>query len=220
MSVGRARRLAGHPGRMGLFALAVAAAPAALPAQTIEVGAGIARGGSPPRALADDGCAVLTAWAGEGRGGLRFSRAASLEGTVAYHFASGETCGPSRAPAPPTGPFEVTDRARPGSGYPFFTSDLRLAFEPSSPSGPIWLRAFGGYGRMWGPDVGYWLAGGGLVFGGQLEAVLDFEWNWFDVPFDDILRMYEDGVLISESTTSGETSHTQFRIKAGVRWRP
>ena len=150
---------------------------------------------------------------------LRFSRAVRLEGNVGYQWESGVTCADPLGPPPATGPFEDTRRTRPDAGYPFFSSDLRLAFEPSSPSGSIWLRAFGGYGRMWSKDIGYWLAGGGLVYGGGLETVVDFEWNWFDVPFEDTTRVFQNGILVSESMSRGTTLHSEFRIKAGFRFR-
>ena len=83
----------------------------------------------------------------------------------------------------------------------------------------MWLRAFGGYGRMWSKDIGYWLAGAGLVFGSQLTTVLDFEWNWFDEPFVTTTQSFMDGVLVGEASVPEERSRSTFRIKAGFRWR-
>ena len=182
----------------------------------LELGVGVARNGSPTSALSEAGCAADTGWTIEGRGGLRFSRAVRLEATTGYNFDTGVSCSDPVGP-PAMGPFEQNMRLRPAGGYAFLSSDARLSFEPSSPAGAVWFRVFGGYGRMWEPGVGYWLAGGGLVFGGNVETVLDFEWNWFDLPFTDTVRTFEDGVLISEQTSSGETSHSELRIKAGFR---
>ena len=199
--------------------MSVAVQPVCAQGLPLEVGIGVARNGSPPAVLSDDGCGADVGWAAEGRVGLRFSRAVRLEGNLGYHFEGGVSCADPVAPAPATGPFEDTQLMVPDAGYPFFSTDARLAFEPSSPAGRIWLRAFGGYGRMWSKDIGYWLAGGGLVYGGRLETVVDFEWNWFDVPFEETARVFQDGVLVSESMRRGSTSHSEFRIKAGLRLR-
>lgn len=204
----------------GLLAGAALAVPGGSAAQDLEVGLGIARTQDPVPGLSDAACPAEKTWAAEGRAALRFSAAAALEGTFGYQFENAGECEDEVPPVPPTGPFEQVLMRNPEAGYPFVSTDLRLAFEPSSPGGPIWLRAFGGYGRMWGKDIGYWLAGAGLVFGGQLEALLDFEWNWFDVAFETTTRRFEDGVLTEEVVTQGEDGHSTFRIKAGVRWRP
>lgn len=193
-------------------------APAGAAGQTLEAGVGIARTQNPVSALSDAMCPAERTWAGEGRAGVRFSRIVALEGTVAYHWESaGEDCA---EPVPGSGPFERTTMRAVEAGYPFLSTDARLAFEPSNPSGRIWFRAFGGYGRMWSKDVGYWLAGAGVVFGGQLEALLDFEWNWFDLPTETIVESYLDGALIDEQTEVSDMSHSTFRIKAGLRFRP
>lgn len=210
------RRLSALPASLAL----TLSLPACAVAQGIEVGLGFARTQNPVPALSDAMCPAEKTWAAEGRGALRFSAAVALEGTLGYHFENAGDCVNEVPPVPPTGPFEQVFDRNPDAGYPFLSTDARLAFEPSSPSGHIWLRAFGGYGRMWAKDIGYWLAGAGLVFGGRLEALLDFEWNWYDVGFETTTRRFEDGVLQEEIVTHGESSHSTFRIKAGLRWRP
>jgi len=192
--------------------------PAAGIGQSLEVGVGLARTQNPVASLSDEMCPAEKTWAGEGRAAVRFSQVIALEGTVAYHWENAGEC--VEDPVPATGPFERTSMRATEAGYPFLSTDARLAFEPSNPSGYIWFRAFGGYGRMWSKEVGYWLAGSGVVFGGQLEALLDFEWNWFDLPTETVTQSYLDGVLIDEQTEVSDMSHSTFRIKAGLRLRP
>jgi len=204
---------------IGVVALMIFGAPVGLVGQGIELGLGFSRVRNPPAELFDSSCPASRSWSSDGRASLRFSRAVALEGTVGYNFETGDQCRPDPVTVPRTGPFEQSSRTTPG-GFPFVTTDLRLAFEPSNPSGPIWLKAFGGYGRMWSKDIGYWLAGGGLVFGGQLQSVLELEWNWFNIPFDETTRQFLDGVQIGTSQRSGETSHNTFRVRGGFRWRP
>lgn len=197
------------------------AAPRAATGQAPEFGVGVARTQNPVETLSDELCPAEKTWAAEGRAGLRFSRAIALEGTVGYQWENADECANGLVPPiPDTGPHERTTTDHPAAGYPFVSTDMRLAFEPSNPSGHIWFRAFGGYGRMWSKDVGYWLAGAGVVFGGQLEALLDFEWNWFDLPFVATTESYVDGVLVDERVETGDTGHSTFRIKAGLRFRP
>ncbi len=206
---------------LALCAVLGAGTPTVASAQALEVGAGIARTQNPVKALSDAMCPAAKTWAGEGRVAYRFSRAAAIEGTVGYHWEkAGDECEDPVPPVPVSGPFERTLTESPAAGYPFVTTDARLAFEPSTPSGPIWLRAFGGYGRMWSKDIGYWLAGAGLVFGGELEAMLDFEWNWYDVPIETTAESYQDGVLVDAQTEASDMGHSTFRIKAGIRFRP
>lgn len=185
-----------------------------------EVGAGVAMTTNPVETLSDALCPAGNTWATEGRLAWRFSRAVALEGSTAVHWEFAEDCVtilPPPDPLPP-GPFERTLRDYP-DGYPFTTSDVRLAFEPSSPSGTTWFRAFGGWGYMWGKEMPYWLAGGGVVFGSRIRFVLDAEWKWFDVPFDTTTQTFLDGVLISEEEGTGEESHSTFSVKLGFRLR-
>ena len=211
--------------RSSVFALA--AAPLltgtlqAQGASGLEVGAGVAMTTNPVETLSDAICPAGRTWATEGRLAWRFSRAVSVEGNTALHWESaGEDCENGLVPpVPQEGPFERTLRDYP-DGYPFTTSDVRLAFEPSSPSGSTWFRAFGGRGYMWGKEIGYWLAGGGVVFGSRIRLVLDAEWKWFDVPFDSTTQSFLDGVLISEVEGTGEESHNTFAVKLGFRLRP
>jgi len=199
-------------GLLGFFAL-----PDSLSAQSpFEAGVGVARNPSPPAVLSDDGCAADLAWTAEARGGLRISRAVRIEGLVGYNFEQNVRCSDPLA-TPVSG--EQSLQTSPEAGYPFWSSDIRLAFEPSSPAGSFWLRGFGGYGRMWGKGIGYWLAGAGVVFGGNLETVLDLEWNWFDVPFEQTVRVFQNSVVVSETVTTGSTSQSEFRVKAGFRLR-
>jgi hypothetical protein len=173
---------------------------------------------NPVEALSDETCPAGTTWASEGRLAWRFSRAVALEGSTALHWESADDC-TDVGPPLPLGPFERTVRDYP-DGYPFTTSDVRLAFEPSSPSGTTWFRAFGGWGYMWGKEIGYWLAGGGVVFGRRIRFVLDAEWRWFDVPFDSVTQNFLDAVLISEEVVdTGEESHNTFTVKLGFRLR-
>ena len=204
---------------VGTVALGALLAPTALAGQGLEFGLGFSRIRNPPADLFDSSCPASHSWSSDGRASLRFSRAVALEGTVSYNWANGDQCVDDPVLVPPTGPFESTTRATPG-GFPFVTTDLRLGIEPSNPSGSMWLKAFGGYGRMWSKDIGYWLAGGGLVFGGQLQTVLELEWNWFNVPFDETTRQFMDGVEVGTSQRSGATSHNTFRVRGGIRWRP
>ncbi|MDX1576867.1 MAG: hypothetical protein R3266_00215 [Gemmatimonadota bacterium] len=209
------------PGFAFLLALgcSLSASPAVAQGLPLELGVGVARAGDPAADLSDDGCAADEVWTGEARGGLRFSRAVRLEATAGLHFESDVRCA-TPAPAPPTGPFSRTEVVSPEAGYPFLSTDARLGFEPSTPSGPVWLRAFGGYGRMWGKGIGYWLAGGGLVFGGGLQTLVELEWLWFDVPVEEVTRTFLDAVPVSETVTPREISHRTFRLKLGFRWRP
>ncbi|MFV1986471.1 MAG: hypothetical protein ACC682_04280 [Gemmatimonadota bacterium] len=195
--------------------------PGTLLAQGLELGGGLTRMTNPPPALFEPGndCPPSQSWAGEGRIAFRFSRVVSIEGTGGYNWASSDFCVLPPAAIPPSGPHSVSARTTPG-GFPFFTSDARLAFEPSSPSGPMWLRVFGGYGVMWGKDTRYWLAGGGLVLGQEIQTVIEAEWNWFDLPYDQTTLNYQDGALVSTEKTSGSTSHNTFRLRAGFRWSP
>ena len=213
----RAGRARGMSAGAALLLLLVA--PGGVTGQRAELGLGISRIQNPPDALFDTSCPPSRSWSGDGRVSYRFSRAVALEGTVGYNWETGDQCVIEPEVVPPTGPFERATRVTP-TGFPFVTTDVRMGFEPSNPSGSIWLKAFGGYGRMWSKDIGYWLAGGGLVFGGRIESVLEFEWNWFDIPFDETTEQFLDGILVGTSEGSGETSHTTFRIRAGVRWRP
>lgn len=209
--------------RTGWVGVIVAAAagllsvPGASMAQSpFEAGFGVARNSSPPSELSDMGCAADVGWAAEGRGSFRFSRAVAIEGVLGYNFEQAVRCS---APLDPPVSGERSFQTSTEAGYPFWSSDIRLAFEPSSPAGNMWLRAFGGYGRMWGKGTGYWLAGGGLVFGGNVQTVLDLEWNWFDLPFEETTQVFQNSAVVSESSTFGSTSHSEFRIKAGFRLR-
>lgn len=204
------------------FALLVPfATPSSAGAQTppIELGIGVSRISSPAQTLSDTGCAADNVWTPEGHVGFRFSRAFAVQTVTGLNLETGVSCSDPADP-PAAGPGEQVILSSAASGYPFLQSDLRLAFEPSSPSGPIWLRAYGGYGRMWSKDIGYWLAGGGVVFGAKVESVIDFEWNWFDVPFDETTRTFQDGVQVSETTVARTDSHRTFRLRAFFRWRP
>jgi hypothetical protein len=205
----------------GLALVALGSTPSSTSAQTppIELGIGVSRISSPVAKLSDTGCAADNVWAPEAHVGFRFSRAFAVQTVTGMNLETGVNCADPFEP-PATGPGEQIVVSSEASGYPFLQSDLRLAFEPSSPSGPIWLRAYGGYGRMWSKDIGYWLAGGGVVFGAKVESVIDFEWNWFDVPFDRTTRTFQDGVQVSEATASGSDSHRTFRLRAFFRWRP
>ena len=152
--------------------------------------------------------------------GLRFSRIASIEANTAYSWANTNTCILQPEPIPPTGEFTARSRTTPG-GYPSWSSDLRLVFESPEPRTSLWLRAFGGYGWMWSMDnIGYWMAGGGLVFGGRLQTIIEAEWNWFSVPYAQTTRTYQDGTLVSTDLTAGSTSHSMFRLRAGFRLVP
>lgn len=209
-------------GRRGILVAGVASlVPVVAAAQDLEMGVGIARTQNPVQTLSTSICPAGKTWALEGRGGLRFSRIVALEGTVGYQFEKvGECADGSIPPIPSTGPFQQMLTTYPEAGYPFVSTDARIAFEPSSPSGPIWLRAFGGYGRVWSKGMGYWLAGAGLVYSAEIDALLDFEWNWFDEPFDEVTRDFLDGALIGEESIRLGRSQSTFRIKAGFRWRP
>lgn len=204
-----------------LALVALVTAPPSASAQTppIELGLGVSRISSPVQTLSDTGCAADNVWAPEAHVGFRFSRAFAVQTVSGMNFETGVKCSDPADP-PATGPGEQIVLSSDASGYPFLQSDLRLAFEPSSPSGPIWLRAYGGYGRMWSKDIGYWLAGGGVVFGAKVESVIDFEWNWFDVPFDETTRTFQDGIQVSETTVARTESHRTFRLRAFFRWRP
>lgn len=183
----------------------------------LELGAGVALTTDPAKVLSDTTCPADRTWATEGRIAWRFSRAVAVEGGTAIHWENAKGCtetGPP--PVPPAGPHERTLREYSG-GYPFTTSDIRLALEPSSPTGSTWFRLFGGRGFMWGKDIGYWLTGGGVVFGRGLKFLLDAEWKWFDVPFESITQTFLDGNLISEEQGAGEESHTTFAVKLGIR---
>ncbi len=212
------RRLVGAGALVAAALTGMTSFPDALLAQGLEVGGGFARLTNTPPELFTPGndCPPSQSWAGEGRIAYRFSRVVSIEGTGGYNWASSDFCVLAPAPIPPSGPHSVSARDNPG-GFPFFSSDARLAFEPSSPSGSMWLRAFGGYGVMWGKETQYWLAGGGLVMGQQLRTVIEIEWNWFDLPFTETTVNYQDGQLISTDRTSGSTSHTTFRLRAVFR---
>ena len=214
-----ARLVAGVPAVLGLLGLL--GAPRAAIAQGWELGGGFAQVTNPPADLFDPGndCPPSKNWAGEGRIALRFSRAVSLEGTGGYHWASNDYCVLAPEPIPDTGPYSTTSRYTPG-GFPFVTTDARLAFEPSSPNGSMWLRAFGGWGVMWSKEANYWLAGGGLVISGRVTTIFEVEWNWFSIPYEETTDHYVDGVLVSSETASGNTSHGTFRLRAGFRWRP
>jgi len=199
----------------GVLGLAMLS-PVAAAGQMIEVGGGISQIRNPPPELFH-GCKGSRAWAADARAGLRFSRAFSLAGTFARNWGSEGDC---QAFEPPdAGPFDRVTRVG-TDGLPYWSTDARLNFEPSSPSGNIWLKAFGGYGRMWGPDTGYWLAGGGLVFGAAIQSVIEFEWNWFSLPYAETTQSYVDGTLISEDVVEGDASRSTFRIRAGFRWHP
>lgn len=202
------------------IATVLLAIPAGASAQ-LEVGGGFAQVTNTPPELFEpqNQCPPSRNWVGEGRLAYLFSRAARLEVTGGYHWASSDFCSVSPPPPPETGPGSITTRNNEG-GFPFFSTDARLAFEPSSPSGPMWLRAFGGYGVMWSKDVGYWLAGGGLVLGQQVQTVFEVEWNWFSMPFTETTLNFQDGVLVSTDTTTGSTSHSTFRLRAAFRWSP
>lgn len=194
--------------------------PQRLEAQAPLVGFGLTRSTNAPLALFDeDDCPGATAWSGEGGIGLRFSRIASLELNAAYHWSHPNTCIVGPPTIPPTGEFSYFERDTRG-GYPFWSSDARLVFESPDPRTSAWLRAFGGYGRMWVKDIGYWLAGGGLVFGGRLQTIIEAEWNWYSIPFEQTTFNYVDGVLVSTDVTNGSTSHSQFRLRAGFRLSP
>ncbi|MDX1396079.1 MAG: hypothetical protein R3195_16975 [Gemmatimonadota bacterium] len=216
MGIGRAGAcLVGLLLSLGLFG-----GPRIASAQGFEFGGGLAQVTNPPAELFEPGnaCPPSKSWAGEGRIAYRFSRAVSLEGTGGYNWASNQFCVLGPEPVPANGPFTVAERTNDG-GFPYFSTDARLAFEPSSPSGPMWLRVFGGWGAMWSKDTQYWLAGGGLVIGGQVTTVFEAEWNWFDLPYVETLDSYQDGALVSSDSTTGQTGHTTFRIRAGFRWR-
>lgn len=197
------------------LALAVPALAQGLP---LEFGVGVSRNSSPPPELSEQWCAADVAWAAEGRVGLRLSRSLRLEATGGYHFEGGVSCAIPDQTIPPIGPFELVERTGPEDGFPLLSTDARVSFEPSQPAGGVWFRAFGGYGRMWDVGEGYWLAGGGLVFGGPITAVLELEWNWFDLPFDETVRTFQDGILTSMTSSQGTTSHGEMRIRAGFRF--
>ncbi len=198
-------------------ALLMAGSARAQAARGFEVGAGVAMTTNPVEALSDEVCAAGKTWATEGRLAWRFSRVVALEGSTAVHWeVTGGECRADEVLVPQEGPFERTLRDYP-DGYPFTTSDVRLAFEPSSPSGTTWFRAFGGWGYMWGKEIPYWLAGGGVVFGSRIKFVLDAEWKWFDVPFDSITQSFLDGALISEEITgAGEESRRAHSPTSGL----
>jgi hypothetical protein len=187
--------------------------------QALELGGGFAQVRNPPPELFESICPASRSWAGDGRIGLRFSRAFSLEGQVTHNFETGDQCVAEPEVPPDTGPFERVTRET-GAGFPYWTTDARLNFEPSSPSGNIWLKAFAGYGRIWDFDTGYWLVGGGIVFAAAIESVIEFEWNWIDVPFTETTEEFLNGALVSEETLTGHTSHSTLRIRAGFRLRP
>lgn len=193
--------------------------PAGAAGQTLEIGGGFAQIRNPPPELFESTCPPSRSWAGDARLGLRFSRAFSIEGQMTYDFETGDQCDAEPEPPPATGPFERVTREA-GGGFPYWTTDARLSFEPSSPSGNIWLKAFAGYGRIWDFDTGYWLAGAGVVFAATIESVIEFEWNWIDVPFTETTEDFLDGTLVSGESITGQTSHSTFRIRAGFRLRP
>ena len=197
---------------LGSCALDAAPAAAQLP---FELGLGVGRNGSPPAELSDDGCAADISWAAEARPGLRLSRAVRLDGVLGYTWAPRRRCSD---PLPPPTDGERTLRSVPEAGYPVWTGDVRLSIEPATPTGPIWFRVFGGYGRMLGKGIPYWVSGAGIVVGTNVETVIDFEWMWFDVPFEDDVQTFSGGALLSESTVLGEISRREFRIKAGFRF--
>jgi hypothetical protein len=184
----------------------------------LEFGVGLAMTTNPVEVLSGEICPADRTWASEGRIAWRFSRAVAIEGTTALHWEKAGDCVNGLVPpVPQVGPHERTLIDYP-DGYPFTTSDVRIAFEPSSPSGSTWFRLFGGRGQMWGKGIGYWLTGAGAVFGGRMRFVLDAEWRWFDVPFDSTTESFQDGVLISQELGSGEESHSTFAVKLGVRF--
>lgn len=188
-------------------------------ARGLEIGGGLALTTNPVEALSGEICPADRTWAAEGRVAWRFSRAVALEGGTALHWENADQCVNGLVPpVPQQGPFERTLRDFP-DGYPFTTSDIRLAFEPSTPTGNTWLRVFGGWGHMWGKDIGYWLTGGGVVFGRGIRFVLDAEWRWFDVPFESTTENFLDGILISSEEGSGKEPHNTFAVKLGFRLR-
>lgn len=212
-------RGAGRAGRLaGLVAITLGVAGSQTVAQTLEFGGGFSRLKPPGPLLGADVCTGGNAWAGEGAVALRFGAISALEATTAYNWAATNDCGEGPPDIPPTGDLSYTYRETRG-GYPFWSTDFRVVVESPEPHQSAWLRAFGGYGRMWSKDIGYWLAGGGLALAGRLQPILEAEWNWFSVPFDELTLNYSDGDLISTDTVSGSTSHRTFRIRAGLRWR-
>jgi hypothetical protein len=187
-------------------------------AQALEFGGGFSRLKAPDLFLGPDDCTGGNAWAGEGVIALRFTSIVALEATTAYNWSNPERCERELPTIPPSGEFSHTFQQSAG-GYPFVTTDFRIMVESPEPHQSAWLRAFGGYGRMWSRNIGYWLAGGGLALAGRLTPILEAEWNWFSVPFEELTLNYVDGVLVRTDTVSGSKAENTFRVRAGLRWR-
>ena len=202
----------------GLVVIALCGTGSPAVAQTFEFGGGFSRLEPPGPLLGEGVCTGGNAWTGEGVVALRLTSITAFEATGGYNWSTTDMCGDGPPDIPPTGDFSYTYRETSG-GYPFWNTDFRFVVESPEPHQSAWLRAFGGYGRMWSKDIGYWLAGGGLALAGRLQPILEAEWNWFSVPFDEFTANYTDGTLVSTDTVSGSTSHTTFRIRAGLRWR-
>ncbi len=202
----------------GLAAIALGAGQMPLAAQGFEFGGGFSRMKAPDLFLGPDDCTGGNAWSGEGVVALRFTSTVALEATTGYNWSNPKQCERDLPTIPPNGEFSHTFQQSAG-GYSFVTTDFRIVVESPEPHQSAWLRAFGGYGRMWSRDIGYWLAGGGLALAGRLTPILEAEWNWFSVPFEELTLNYVDGVLQSTDRVSGSKAENTFRIRAGLRWR-
>jgi hypothetical protein len=76
------------------------------------------------------------------------------------------------------------------------------------------LVASVGAGRLAGPDVSYLLASVGVRTRGKIRLALDVERDWYHVTYDDVVREWQGGQLVSE-TSSG--SGTKWWDGTGVR---
>lgn len=216
---------------VSVVALAPALTPTAVPAQVPGDGA---REGLYVGALAGHGfeaspefseqhiCPDESPWEVGARAGYRLASILSVEATASHRWEDPDLCvnGFGRPP-PENGTVESVVFDEEVEGYPYGAFDARVVVHPVEIGGLVSPHLAAGAGWFPSKEIGHLLAGVGVRVGhGPLQATVEAEGLWYDVPFETVVETYEDGELVDVQRTPGEESESPIRLRAGVIWYP
>mgnify|MGYP006908241520 FL=1 len=193
-------------------------APAALEAQSYELGLGSVLYADYPEPFGDPYCSEPQI----GLGGSAAWHAlgwASLEASSTISFGGGNQCAIADfdlAPTPLDTPIDERRLEDGIRGGRLFESHLSVLFEPWR-AAPVSPRGRIGYGRIWGKGLGEWVWGLGVRYRfGRHSMVTDLDWWTVGVPetYERVICPSSGGreVLRSQRVTQ---SYTPFNVRLG-----
>ena len=155
--------------------------------------------------------------------GARLRAYLAIRATHAFHDAFDVVC-PVESPEPPIpqhGPYtrRLLEFGDDIQKHPYYASEIDLIAEPLPARWIASLRMLAGYGWIWRKDIPLWLAGVGIAAGNErVRFVCDIKKYWFEVPYERVTYLYQDGILVDRQVVSRCTNEHPLAIVAGVEF--